>query len=208
MSKSLPEQSNFIVIGAWNPAIIQPHWLRKNFSDQIPETCKIKIVSIGVASAVIMSYPKISIDPNNGRLVFIPKDLSEETMKYIAELSMGIQSKLEHTPIIAAGSNFVFQLDAGESFTLDEIEPEPQIDGLYKDMEDKGKIVSKSIRHTLSFKDYSVNITYDYAGSNRLLRINFDYQGQGANTMKRAAEGLVTNFKNSLDLKQQLIRKL
>jgi hypothetical protein len=205
MSKNLPEQSNFIAIGAWNPAIIQPRWLSKYFSNHIPDTCNIEIASVGVVSAFRMSYPKVSIDPNNGRLVFIPKDLSEENMKYIAELSMGIQSKLEHTPLIAAGSNFVFQLEAGESFTLDEIEPEPQIAGLYKDLKEQGKMVSKSIRHTFSLKDYSVNINYDYAGTDRFLRLNFDYQG--ANSMRLAAEGLVVNFKYSLNLKQQLIRK-
>ena len=130
MSTPIPVQSNFIAIGAWNPAIIQPHWLRKHFSDFIPETCQIEIASVGVASAFRMSYPKVSIDPNNGRLVFIPKELSEEIMKYIADLSIGIQEKLEHTPIIAAGSNVVFQLEAGEIFLLDQIEPEQEVEGL------------------------------------------------------------------------------
>lgn len=205
MSKQIPEQSNFVTIGAWNPAIIQPHWLRKFFSDMIPDTCQIEIASVGAISAFKMSYPKISIDPNNGRLVFIPKELSEESMKYIAELSLGIQAKLEHTPIVASGSNFVFQLEAGESFTLDEIEQEQQIADLYNKQTEQSKIISKSIRHTFSLKDYSVNITYDYTGSDRLLRVNFDYQG--ADPMKRAAEGLVANFKYSLDLEKQLVRK-
>jgi hypothetical protein len=205
MSKNLIEQSNFVVIGAWNPAIIQPHWLRQHFSDFIPETCQIEIASVGVASAFRMSYPKVSIDPNNGRLVFVPKDLSEETMKYIADLSMGIQVKLEHTPIIASGSNFVFQLEVGEIFTLDKLEPEQEIEGLYKDLNDHGKIISKSIRHTFSLKDFSVNITYDYVGNDRFLRINYDYQG--SNAMKRAAKGLVENFHYSQVLKEQLIRK-
>jgi hypothetical protein len=205
MSKNLPDQSNFLTIGAWNPAIIQPHWLRKYFSGKIPDTCQIEIASVGAISAFRMSYPKVSIDPNNGRLIFIPKELSEESMKYIAELGLGIQGKLEHTPIVASGSNFVYQLEAGESFTLDEIEQEQQIAGLYKNLNEQGKIISKSIRHTFSLKDYSVNITYDYSGSDRLLRVNFDYQG--AEPMKRAAEGLVANFKYSLDLQKQLIRK-
>jgi hypothetical protein len=205
MSKDIPNQSNFIAIGAWNPAIIQPHWLRKFFSDKIPETCQIEITSVGVASAIRMSYPKVTIDPNNGRLVFIPKDLSDDTLKYICDLSMGIHGKLEHTPIIAAGSNFVYRLETGEYFSIDEVEKESEILDLYKDLKEQGQLVEKSIRHSFSGNDYTINITYDYSGNDRFLRINFDYRG--ADPMKRAAEKLIENFKYSLILNKQLIRK-
>jgi hypothetical protein len=203
MSKIIPELCNFITIGAWNPAIIQPNWLKKYFPE-IPDTCNIEIASVGVASAFRMSYPKFSIDPNNGRLVFIPKEMSEDLMVYISRLSMGIQTKLEHTPIFASGSNFAFQLIGEESFTLDEIEKDQQIAGLYKDFKEQGNIVSRSIMHTFSLKDYSVNIYYDYKGRDKMLRINFDYHG--ANPMKRSAEGLVNNYKYSLKLSEKLIR--
>lgn len=202
MCKNIAEQSNFIAIGAWNPAIIQPHWLRKYFSDKIPETCQLEITSVGISSAFRMSYPKVFIDPNNGRLVFIPKDFSEETFTYISELSLSVYSKLEHTPVLAAGSNFVFQLEIGEIFAIDESESD--ISNLYYGFIEQNQIVSKLIRHTLSTKDCSINITYDYLGNDRFLRINFDYQG--VDPLKRAAERIVSDYKTSLELKQQLVK--
>jgi hypothetical protein len=205
MSKPIPEKSNFIAIGAWNPAIIQPHWLHKYFSDVVPDSCQIEIASIGGATAIRMVYPNVTIDPNNGRLVFIPKELNEEILKYIADLSSGIRTKLEHTPLIAAGSNFVFQLDENEIFTLDEIEQDQQILELYKELKDPGNIVSKTIKHAFSLQNYSINVTYEYVGRDKKLAINFDYQG--ANPMKRAAEGLVSNYHRALELSGTLIKR-
>lgn len=205
MSKNLPDQSNFIAIGAWNPAIIQPHWLKKQFPSIVPDNCAIEIASSGSGSSIRMNYEKVIIDPNNGRLILIPKALNEENLNYIKDLGIGIQSKLEHTPIVAAGSNFVFQLDSEEIFTVDDIAQDDKILGLYGDLPKQGKMISKSIRHTFGLADYSINVNYDYGASARFLRINYDYKG--ANPMKRAAESLIENYKYSLELCSSLIRK-
>ncbi len=205
MSKSLPDQSNFIAIGAWNPAIIQPHWLKKQFPGIVPDNCTIEIASSGSGSSIRMNYEKVIIDPNNGRLILIPKAMDEENLNYIRELGIGIQEKLEHTPITAAGSNFVFKLDPEEIFIVDDIAQDDKILALYGDLPKKGKLISKSIRHTFGLADYSINVNYDCGASARFLRINFEYQG--ANPMKRAAESLIGNFKHSLQLCSSLIRK-
>jgi hypothetical protein len=127
MSRPLPEQSNFIAIGAWNPAIIQPHWLKKHFYRQIPDVCNIEIASAGANFLFRMNYEKVIIDPNNGRLILIPKKFDEENMAYIADLALGIYKLLAHTPVSAAGCNFVFKLDPDEVFTIDEIEDDDKI---------------------------------------------------------------------------------
>jgi len=205
MSKPLPEQSNFIAIGAWNPAIIQPHWLKKHFPEQIPDTCKIEVASSGGTTCFRMDYEHVLIDPNNGRLVFIPKTLDETTMRYIADLASGVHDLLKHTPIVAAGCNFVFDLDSEESFTLDDVERNHEIADLYSESGETGQLISKSIRHTFGFADCSMNITYDYVGAHKVLRINFDYKG--VRPVENAAQALVGNYKRSLALAAKLIRR-
>jgi hypothetical protein len=151
-----------------------------------------------------MNYEKIIIDPNNGRLILIPKEFNEETMAYIAELALGMYKLLEHTPVGAAGCNFVFKLDPEEIFTVDEIENDDKITSLYNGL-CNGTLVSKLIRHTFGLADCSVNVIYDYIGTERILRLNFDYQK--ANSMENASKSFVSNFKYSIELLNKLIRK-
>jgi hypothetical protein len=204
MSKILPEQCNFIAIGAWNPAIIQPQWLKKQFGEKIPDQCNVEIVAMGAVSAFRLSFEKFIIDPNNGRLVLIPKDGSEATFSYLAELALGIQEKLPHTPILAAGSNFVFKLDDGETFLINKQNKDADVTNFYHDINDKAKIVSKSTRHTLGLETCSINITYEYS-TEKIIRINFDYQKYDA--MKRAATSLVDNYKYAVELSGRLVEK-
>jgi len=205
MSQPIPEQSNFVAIGAWNPAILQPQWLKKHFPKHIPDNCRIEIASSGNASAIRMNYDRVVIDPNNGRLVLMPKVLDEDTMGYISELAKGIYELLEHTPVGAAGCNFVYKLESGESFTVDDIEKDDKIVELYNGLGERGELVSKSIRHTFSLPDCSINVNYDYIGADRILRMNFDYQKTKA--VENAANALVGNYKYSQELVGKLVRK-
>lgn len=204
MSKPLADQSSFVAIGAWNPAIIQPHWLKKHFPKLIPDNCRIEIASSGLASAIRMNYEKVIIDPNNGRLVLTPKVLNEETMVYISELVTGIYRLLEHTPIGAAGCNFVYKLEPEESFTIDVTEKNDEKINLYNGLVEGGELISKSIRHTLGLTDCSVNINYEYTGAEKILRLNYDYQQ--SKSVEKASKALVSNFKKSQDLVTKLIR--
>ena len=204
MSKLLPEESNFIVIGAWNPAILQPEWLKREFPSLIPDKFDIQGI-IGPPFSYRMDFEKIILDPHGGRLLFIPKKPDEETLRYITELSIGIQEKLQHTPIVAAGSNFVFKLDESEFFTLEELESNEQILGIYPFLKDL-QLVAKSIRHAFSAEDHTININYDHQGSIRFLRINYNYQ-QPPDQMKKAAGSLIENFKHAQTISKKLIKK-
>lgn len=204
MSILLPEESNFVVIGAWNPAIIQPQWLKKEFPSLIPDKFSIRMAA-GPISGFQMVFEKISLDSNGGRLLFTPTKIDEETLSYIADLSNGIQDKLQHTPIGAAGCNFVFKLEESETFTLDDLEGDAQISGLYPFFKDL-QLVTKSVRHSFSVEDHSINIFYDYQGGGmKFLRINFDYQ-QPPNQMKKAADSLFSNFKHAQEISKNLIK--
>ena len=108
MSLPLPEKSNLIVIGAWNPAILQHPLLRNEFPTLITEdNINIQLVAgAGSVSSYRMEFEKFFLDPNGGRLVFNPTNFELETLKLIADLAQGIREKLQFTPIAAAGCNF------------------------------------------------------------------------------------------------------
>lgn len=203
MSKILSDQCNLIIIGAWNPAIIQPVWLRQEFPTLIPDKFGVQVVT-GVQSSFRIEFEDFIIDPNGGRLVFIPKRMEENIMKDIAALCNGIQDKLRHTPIAAAGCNFVFGLEPNEQFSIDQIETDEQVKSLYGSL--KGcNLIARSIGHVFSAEDHTINVNYDLKGSTRFLRVNYEYQPP-LNAMKKAADSFIENFNRAITLSKELIR--
>lgn len=161
-------------------------------------------VVAGVVSAFRIEFPEeFVLDPNGGRLVFIPKELNEIILKKIADLARGIQELLNHTPIAAAGCNFVFRLEPNEFFKLEKIEKDEDIKGLYENVQDSN-LVSRSISHGLSQEDCTINVAYDFKGQSKHLRINFDYQ-QPENAMKVAADALIDNYHKACDMCKDLV---
>ncbi|MBF0458804.1 MAG: hypothetical protein HQK99_13020 [Nitrospirae bacterium] len=201
MSVPAEEQSSFIVIGSWNPAIINHHWLKKHFPEKIPDAFSLEVPYPTIVSVPRINYEKILIDPNNGRLVITPKVMNEEIFQYISALALGIYELLAHTPIVASGCNFVFKLEQGEYFKIDEIEQDDKIIDIYEGLTFTGK----SVRHTFGLVDCSVNVFYDYVENDKTLRLNFDYKG--TRTVEKATQALVENYKYSLELVDKLTRR-
>jgi hypothetical protein len=201
MAKLDSLRTNYVVVGAWNPAIIQPEWLRKEFPEVVPETIGIEI--IGPSIGVRFDLGDFFLEPSSGRLVFSAKEINEKTLLSISELSNGIADRLQYTPISAAGSNFCFPLDSSERFYQDELDNDDQTQDLFGGV----AIVSRSIQHTYSLENHNVNIFYDYKGNERVLRVNFEYLTPKL-AMTEAASMLHSNFKTALELVDQLTIKL
>ncbi|GEM_PF-1580098 len=210
MSKPLPEESNLVAIGAWNPAIIQPVWLRRQFPEIITEeNVAVQVVSNGAVSSLRMEFTKFFLDPSGGRLIFIPKDFEDATLKVVSDLASGINDRLSHTPVSAAGCNFAFQLEKGETFTLDDVEREESIQKLYHGLSSECTLVGRGVRHTFSGADCTVNVSYDYSDMGKIIRINFDYQHKPSMTpLKTAAEKFINNFHGAVDIRDSLVRKI
>lgn len=204
MSSIVSEQCNFIVIGAWNPAIIQANWLRNEFPDLIPEKFNIQLVQ-GVRPFIRIELEDLIIDPNGGQLVFIPKEVNDRTIEYTSTLSLGIYEKLKHTPIVAAGCNFVFKLDKNETFYLDKYEYKDGIKVLYENILPL-TLISSDTKHVFSRNTHKITIDYNCTGDERTLLFNYEYQSPQT-AMKEAAEALIDNFHHAQELSRGLIKK-
>lgn len=206
MATSIPEKSVFVAIGAWNPAIIQPGWLRAEFPQIIPDQKITVHFNAGPASyALVMDLGKFLLDPNGGRLVFVPKVLDEETLLQIQALSKGIYKKLAHTPVSAAGSNFVFRLDSGEDFAIEEILECAGSQKTYAEIGFK-KCIRQSVQHSFSFEDYNLNITFLKAESDKTIQLNYDYPSP-VDSVVKAADALRENYRHALTLCDKFIRR-
>lgn len=204
MAELESQKSNYLVVGAWNPAIIQPEWLRQEFPDVVPDPIKVEIraPSLGIRFDIGGFF----LEASNGMLIFSPKKVDKETLNSISELSNGIANRLQYTPISAAGCNFSFSLDSTEKFYQDKLDSSDQPKDLSAILK-VSNIVSQSVQHTYSLDNHNVNIFYDYKGNERSLRINFDYQNPKV-AMIEASDMLENNFETALDLSKELIIKV
>lgn len=202
MAQLIAEKSNLIAVGSWNPAIIQPAWLRKEFPEIIPPTFNIELT--GPLVSVRYDFGFCLMTPAANRLLFIPKTVDVDTLVKIAALGKGIYERLKYTPIAAAGCNFFFQLDKNEKFKSEEIEMIPDISNLPQKLV-KSELTSRTISHTFSKDDFNINVTYEISGIERFLIINFDYQ-HPQQALVMAANSFVDNFGCANELANNLIR--
>lgn len=200
MSQIIAEQCTFVINGAWNTAIIQPDWLRSQFPTLIPSELDILFIP-GDVRLLRYDLGNITLEPDNNRLIFIPKKIDDETLDYIAKLSTEIQRKLPHTPISAAGANYVFELDENERFCIPVLENSEELKSHYKDVV-LAELTSKVIRHTFSFSDHQLNIEFRINHDTKIVQYNYHYK------LNEPIENASKSLKNNLNYSEGLNKKL
>lgn len=202
MSELITGDCNLIVLGAWNPSIIQPIWLRQQFPELIGKEFLVKYIG-GTKSALQFDFGKIIFTSDNEKLIFTPKNIDDDTLRYISELSISIFKKLEHTPINAAGCNFVYKLDKNESFVFEKGTNREALKKYYESVELREPLTSL-IKHSFSLTDCQLNINYLFATDTR---ISYNFHFKLPNSMQSAAEQLKENFDFSMELNKKLIKE-
>jgi hypothetical protein len=163
------------------------------------------LFTVGPITSPVLDLGKFLLDPNGGRLVFVPKVLDDETLGLIAKLSNGISKKLEHTPIIAAGCNFVYRLESGEDFAIEEIQTSVASQAVYSDIGLK-PCFERSVLHAFALDDHILNVTFSSNESNKILMLNYDYRSP-IDAVDSASKALLQNHRHSLTLRDKLIKR-
>lgn len=203
MCQLIPNECHFIAVGKWNPSIIEPSWLQKQFPTLVPKEFKIQYRA-GVSISLQFKFKGIALVVANNSLTFIPEKMDDDTLCYIAALSTSIYKKLEHTPVSAVGCNFAFKLNADEELNIDKIVNPEKIDQLYKDFIPE-EMTSKRVRHTLAFENHLLNIDYFFDPGNSKIFYNYNYQGD--KPIENAANSLIENLKFSININNQLLKE-
>jgi hypothetical protein len=206
MSVIITEQCNFIIIGAWNPAIIQPGWLKTQFPNLIKEDKFGVELITGPIATFRFEVNNVLISPNHDRLIFTPREVNEVLLDFISKISFSIFEKLHHTPVFATGCNFVYKLDEKECFSISEFKLPADVSEFYNEI-GLNELTSKQIRHSFSFSDHYLNISYSVSGESKTIHYNFDYPHKDTNLIKRASESLKEHYSLTLKLNSKLIRE-
>jgi len=196
MSTIIPEKCNLIVNGFWNTAIIKPNWLVKEFPTLVPKA--FDVLYDTEFSTMRFDIKSIYFEPNNSYLRFVPKQLNEETLDFISNLNLGIQTKLQYTPVVSAGCNFVFNLDENEEFNIENLNILEESNPAY-DKFGLEALVEKKTQHTFSFPNYQLNIIYKIDVNNKSIQYNYHYD-------RTSQVELIKHYSFSENLNKTLLR--
>ena len=159
-------------MGAWNPAIITPIWLRQQFPELFPGDAFEAEFIAGAAVSVRFTINDVQIDPSNGRLVLASPKEDQRTFESLPRLAMSICDRLPHTPIAAVGLNFVFQTSGETALAVDRFLDQRAQDQFYANLSLSARL-GRQITHTFALPESTLNLTYEYKPEGTTLRFNF-----------------------------------
>jgi hypothetical protein len=177
--------SNLIIVGAWNPAIISPVWLRQQFPNLLPGDQVEAEFVVSPAVSVRFKVNDIQIDPSNGRLILSPASNNEERLRFLPNLALAISERLPHTPVIAVGFNFVFRVEADRRLAIDRFLDERRQAQLYADLGLPTR-TGRQVTHSFALAPGTLNITYEYKPDETTMNFNFHHNVTGGQQVREA----------------------
>ncbi|MCP4041465.1 MAG: hypothetical protein GY731_05830 [Gammaproteobacteria bacterium] len=157
-----------------------------------------------------VNLKRLFIMPSRESLVIEPNISEEEIFPIISSLGTNIVNILPHTPIIAIGHNFSFNLDSDEEFNLDYSENNKIIaDAVSASLDSVPGNISNLAKTSFApeGKRYQLNITTESNPEKRKLLLNFhhDVKKTSIEDIQRIIESFPDNYRLSEQIKDALI---
>ena len=202
MAKIDLRKTNITIVGQWNVAILSPKWIQSQFpefksTDDIPMEIGINIRDIR------FTIKDIIVNPSPNRLVVSPKVETNDCYETLIALVSGIVSELEHTPIIAVGSNFSYVLDKSEDIKPVSGDSE-RLDEYYKSIGKKfsGSFISQ---HVLVEKDRQITVHYDISPNAKIVSFNYHQNTENHERINNFIQDFINQQHDSSKMLSNLI---
>ena len=146
---------NIAILGAWNPFIFTPEWVKKHLATS-KESEVTMAISVGSNLPPKLTVEGVNIYPSSNVVILDFEGSGTCALCFkMVEVASKLISLLGHTPLTAVGMNFRYFLDASKSNKITELfsfEDSSKIDS------NKYLLKSSEIRRTYSFKDVQLNL--------------------------------------------------
>lgn len=107
-----------VIVGAWNPKIFTPFWLR---SQGITESEEVELeLTFGAADyKFLMKFDGIILSISDTHLVLRLTEWEQQKLSSLEKVALKILDQLRHTPLKAIGTNFDFEVEDPVAGVLD-----------------------------------------------------------------------------------------
>lgn len=176
------EQTSLVLVGIWNPAILNPEWLIRNALG-VPAGTEVSVEMLVAATPSLptqYAMQGLRFTPTRDRLTIHAVDaVTDAVLVRMQSVALQILQLLPHTPVRACGQNFTF---------LEE-HPSPEQVGVFGAVNDVVQTSdfpletsSTGVRLALQFEGRLLNFTRTLQGGKLELKMNFHAQVKDANT--------------------------
>lgn len=193
-----PDTTSIVILGAWNPGILQPQWLTRNIfhkpaGQETPVTIAFP-VSPHLSEPPRFTIENITFTPSLDRLSITPSGVSADELSSAEEKASTILNSLPHTPVSAFGENFEF-IEAHP--TKEILQVFDLRDDLSDHLEIKFSNISTNVVSSLKLEDCVLNLTRAFFNGKVHVKFNFHYEVSSA---ADAVQKLNGSFSRNYDL--------
>jgi len=201
---SLANQPSIVVVGAWNPAILQPHWLAKEVYE-IPEGQEFPATmafSTDPGAPPKCSIGGISYIASSDRLTVFVEGTEQANLEEAGQRTGSILRSLSHTPVSAMGQNFEFKIEAPSQDLLNVFEIN---DDLISRVPEAYALQGTSIQSTLRLESGILNLTRAFDVSNGVAYIKFNFHND-LGSAEDAATKLESSFWTNYQIADEILK--
>lgn len=165
-------------------------------------------LAVSPALQVRAKIKNIYFIPSSDKLIMIPAEEKEDLFKLADTAVLELYKTLPYTPIEAIGYNFVYELDAGESFALAMDFSGVRYEEVYEKIGASAGAVSL-LQHALipeEDKAAILNMSYKIADDKKLLVMNYHYQVQNdSDKINHALGAFLKSYRHSKSVSSKMI---
>lgn len=183
------DATSIVVVGNWNPAILQPNWIAQNVLGASPADVQVEMEFSTMPGAPPRYRMRdLRFVPNYDKLIVYPDSEDAVRLNSCADAIQRILELLPHTPVRAAGINFEYFDDEPSGELLSRFTDQDTIAESVNPGE--FEITRTALQRALTFRDFVLNFTRELvAGPRVLYKFNFHHQIINTNTARAALTG-------------------
>lgn len=210
MSKFLLNEATYVVVGAWNLAILNPRWIASEIL-KLPEGTQFPIeMAIGPSISLKANISDLFIVPGSDRIIVNPSKEDKALFKLADKVVNDLYATLPYTPITAIGYNFVYELEEDEAFAIAMNFDAAQYGDVFKTFGAAAGSASM-VQHSLAlYEDAYVvlNLVQKIEVRKKVVSMNYHYQiNNDKEKVKHSLNKFLSNYEHSQTVISKLIKK-
>lgn len=178
--KLFHEETSLVLAGAWNPAILTPHWvLQYGLEKELDGTNRYQAflpTGLGLvfeAPRYVLDELTFSVRPD--ALIIVPKSEAHESLASAEDVASRMLDQLRHTPVGGVGHNFEFREQNPQPGQLDVFTRSRQ--DLADEMPDGWEPTTAAViaSFTNTAKTVVINVQRAFEGDAIIVKVNFHH---------------------------------